>query len=353
MKTIILYNHKGGVSKTTTTFNLAHHLAENNNKVLLIDADAQCNLTELCLIQKINELDNEMSETGIEIDLPGSTLMDALTPRLDGETALVDIDKIELIEITQNLRLLRGDVSLNLIEDKLAEAHAQRFSTKIHEKRTYVAIGDMIDRLGSKYNLDYVLIDVGPSSGALTRTFFLSADIFLIPVAADRFNIQAIGTLAKIIDRWIQEHSAIYGDFQSLNLPIKLGKPKFGGAIVQFFKQQNAKPTKGYEMWINKLPSKLSGSLIPMLAKYNTLDRKIVDERCVEQPITAQIPDFFTLGPIMHATGKPIFALQQSDTASISVDGATQRGKVWIETKKRMNTYSTSLQAIVDRVNFL
>ncbi len=48
-KTLCLFNHKGGVSKTTTSFNLGWSLAEANKKVLLVDLDSQCNLTGLVL----------------------------------------------------------------------------------------------------------------------------------------------------------------------------------------------------------------------------------------------------------------------------------------------------------------
>lgn len=48
-KVIGLFNHKGGVSKTTTAFNLGWSLANLNKKVLLVDLDSQCNLTGLIL----------------------------------------------------------------------------------------------------------------------------------------------------------------------------------------------------------------------------------------------------------------------------------------------------------------
>lgn len=46
---IALFNHKGGVSKTTTTFNLGWMLASKEKRVILVDTDPQCNLTGMAL----------------------------------------------------------------------------------------------------------------------------------------------------------------------------------------------------------------------------------------------------------------------------------------------------------------
>ena len=48
-KTICFFNHKGGVSKTTTTFNIGWSLANKGYRVLMVDLDSQCNLTGLVL----------------------------------------------------------------------------------------------------------------------------------------------------------------------------------------------------------------------------------------------------------------------------------------------------------------
>lgn len=73
-KIIALFNNKGGVSKTTTTFHLGWKLAEKGYKTLIVDTDPQCNLTGLCLnTDKNNKLDNFYKENK-------NNLKDSLSP---------------------------------------------------------------------------------------------------------------------------------------------------------------------------------------------------------------------------------------------------------------------------------
>lgn len=52
MNIVSLFNNKGGVGKTTLAFHLSCALAEMGNRVLMIDMDAQCNLTLCCMDQE-------------------------------------------------------------------------------------------------------------------------------------------------------------------------------------------------------------------------------------------------------------------------------------------------------------
>ncbi|WP_139673609.1 ParA family protein [Pseudomonas sp. F16(2018)] len=352
-KVITLYNHKGGVSKTTTTFNLAHYLANQGKRVLAIDADPQCNLTELMLAPMLAQLDELERTSGKEQKLEGTSLLEIVIPRIEGEIPQIDLDNVKTIPIKENLELLRGDVSLSSIEDAFAEAHIQRFSNKTHEKRTYVALGDLLTRYGNKHNIDYILIDVGPSSGALTRSCFLACDGFFVPTSPDRFNVQAIGTLTSIIQRWIEEHQQIYQSFKDLDLPIKHGLPKFLGIVLQNFKIFGGQPKPSYRMWMDRIPAKAEESLIPMLKSFNTKDYDLSCGLSGEELVAAKIRDFQSLAPLMQEHGKPIFSITQDDTRVMDEERRPWSGPVWTGAKDRMENYEQRIAEIYQRLELL
>lgn len=347
-----LYNHKGGVSKTTTTFNLAHYLVTTGSKVLLVDADSQCNLTELCLGRVIAELDAEAEQTGVISELPGMSLLDVLKPRIDGDVPFVEIEKIVLVSLREGLDLIRGSVELTSIEDDIAEAHVQRFAARTNLMRTYVSIGDFLTRLGERNGYDYIFIDLGPSSGALTRAFFLACDAFFVPVAPDRFNVQAIKTLSAIIDRWITEHNQIRAEYESYSLPVRHGKPAFLGAISQFFKTFKGKPKPGYEVWIRRLPEQIRACLIPVLVRYSTEERAL-NLAPDDELIATQIPDFGTLGPLMQEVSKAVFEISQADTALVTEPGTPWLGATWKDAEARMARFQDCFSQLAVRLRLV
>lgn len=349
MKIVTLYNHKGGVSKTTTTFNLARYLQKVGKRVLVVDADPQCNMTELLMCNIIAELDAEAEVSGEIKELPGTSLLDVLQPRFNGDIPEVDIESIESIKVDNNLFLLRGDVSLSKLEDAMAEAHSQRFANKIHEKRNYVALGDTLVRYGKKLQTDYILIDVGPSSGALTRSCFLACDAFFVPMNADRFNVQAIHTLSEILYRWIDEHSKIYSDFKKLELPVREGKPIFLGAIPQHFKKYKGKPKVGFELWISRIQNALTKEFIPRLT---SIDPKIVQNITPENVIITNVPDFGSLASCAQECGKAVFEITQEDTAHIN-NGVKWTGATWTDAKERMASFEDEFRKIYNRLEMI
>lgn len=349
MPIVTLYNHKGGVSKTTTTFNLAHLLVAMGKRVLLVDADPQCNLTELCLGKVIAELDVLTEKTGIIQELPGTSILDALKPRIEGEVAAVNVDAINTASLVPGLDLMRGSVDLTSIEDDIAEAHTQRFAARTNLMRTYVSVGDMLVRMAATRKYDYIFIDLGPSAGALTRACFLACDAFFVPVAPDRFNVQAIRTLSAILARWLEEHAQIRETYESYSLPIRMGKPVFLGAISQFFKVYKGKPKAGFEVWIKRIPEQIATHLVPVLEKHSTPQRLLCPLGSA-QFIAAQIPDFGTLAPLMQEVGKPVFGIAQEDTALVTESGIAWAGGTWADAEERMKKYKVCLEQLATRL---
>jgi chromosome partitioning protein len=325
---LTLYNNKGGVSKTTTTFHLAHALVEHlGKKVLVVDGDPQCNLTELCLYRQIEELD-ALEEKGEGTALPGTTVKEALWPRLEGERASVDIAAIELVQPAPEYEfyLFRGDIALSEAEDRLSYAYSQRMTTDLHQKRNYVAVHDMLRRLGERDNFDFILVDVGPSAGALTRNFFLACDAYVVPVAPDRFNYQAVASLSTILQKWIVEHQQVVTDFQRLNLNVAMGPPEFRGIVMQRFQRHKGIAKPSYQLWIDRIRKRTLEDLIPTIIEAGGVNA--IAKQCRTEPIAAVIPDFASLAPMMLSRGKPVWRLTQKET--------DWRGNVWDDRKNEM-----------------
>ena len=96
-KIIALFNNKGGVSKTTTTFHLGWKLAEKGYKTLIVDTDPQCNLTGLCLnADKDDKLEKFYKKNK-------NNLKNALSPVFSG--ALSPLNPAECYKFAENNKL--------------------------------------------------------------------------------------------------------------------------------------------------------------------------------------------------------------------------------------------------------
>src|SRR5437868_6825907 len=104
MKTLALFNHKGGVGKTTLAVNVADAFVDLGLRVMLIDADPQCNLTSFFIEE--SELDELL---GGSDGSDGGTIWSAIKPVVDGKGP---IKPIKPFQIKPNLFLCAGDVLL-------------------------------------------------------------------------------------------------------------------------------------------------------------------------------------------------------------------------------------------------
>lgn len=339
-KIIALYNNKGGVSKTTTLFNLAVHLSQNN-RVLIVDCDPQCNVTEM-FFAAVDDADDP------EKDLPGSSIYQALLPRFQGKQAFIKQDDVVLVEhsLYSRLFLFRGDIEFSRAETYLGTAWNQAITENIHEKNTYVVFDNLLRSLADARGFDYILCDVGPSTGAINRTVILSCDEIIIPLVPDRFCYQAVKLLGSIIKEWVNRHEIIKESLIPFGIEPFDGKPKLAGTVLQNFKvHAGSKIKKSYIKWQNKIGIEIENSLI------NTNGLTLKTGFDPKSPFTASIQDVAVLAPIAQLFGRAIFDIQQEHTKEASSDGRMYYGSVWEPWVEKMGEYKTEIEKIANALS--
>ena len=335
-KLVTMYNNKGGVSKTTTLFNLGVYLAKQGRRILFADCDPQCNLTEIFLAS-YPDIDDP------DKDLPGTSIYQALLPRFRGETGTIDPSKISLTEsaIYPGAFLFRGDIEFSLAETYLGTAWNQAVTENIHEKNTYVALYNLLHGLGRTGHFDYVLCDVGPSTGAITRTVVLACDGLFLPLVPDRFCNQAVRLLGRVVHEWTTRHEQISRTLGPFQIPTFPGKPILRGAIIQNFKVHSAaKAKQSYVKWQDRISNDIRTYLLSEdgIPSSPNLD--------VANPYVATIRDVGPLAPTAQMFGRAMFDIRQEDTREASTTGQMYYGSVWQPWIDRMNDYKAEIGKI-------
>jgi len=307
-KTIALFNHKGGVSKTTTTFNLGWMLAEKGSRVVMIDTDPQCNLTGLVL-----DYDSAQDFDDFYSKHPSANIKAALAPAFESQPK--PIEAVECVEVVgrKNLFLVPGHVNLSEYEVTLGIAHELSGSIQAL-KNLPGAFRYFVDQIAKAQRADYVLIDMSPSLGAMNQNFLMTSDCFLVPTAPDYFSVMAIDSLANILPRWIEwaRRASEAEVLKSASYPFPKPSLKFLGTVIQRFRPRKGKATIGFQTWIDELNSKIAHRLVPALSKYGATLLPTTYEGAGITPNTyclAEIPDFNSMITISQNNQTPVFAL--------------------------------------------
>ena len=161
-KIIVFTNVKGGVGKTSLASGLADCLAKMGKKLLLIDMDAQCNLSSFY----INVEENTVS------------VYDALVSKLD----------LPIVNVRENVDLVPATLDLTEAERSMMGTMGREY--KLMEK---------LDKVKDKY--DFVFIDCSPYFGVATCNAFFASDAIIIPVTPSRL---ATSGMSKTIDAAVE-----------------------------------------------------------------------------------------------------------------------------------------------------
>ncbi len=164
---IAVASEKGGVAKTTTVLSVGAALVENALRVLLVDLDAQGDLT-LAVGMEPTQVQRSVSSLMLD-STPAATII--------RETGLPGLD---IIPANADLLL------------------AERF-LPIQHNHEYLLRKSL--RQGADLKYDYILLDCPPSLGAVTTNALTAADLLIIPTQAEFFSIHALRNMLSLVRR--------------------------------------------------------------------------------------------------------------------------------------------------------
>ncbi len=313
---IILYCHKGGVSKTTTTFNLGWKLSEMGKKVMLVDADPQCNLTGMMMsfegLGDMKDFYEKKDNSDIFSDvkdyfLSGSDRVGSLKPTSTKQ---------------ENLWLIAGNIDLGMAESQIQLG----LKTWQGIPRLVTLPGlypKLIRDLANDRELDYVLVDTAPSLSALNQCLFMGSDHFIIPTSPDYYSAQAIESMVRFLPGWKKDiepfrngtaHDEPMGRFKFPSQP-----PQFLGYIVQNYRIRSGQPGAAFRDWIDKIDNKVRSTFVPAMKEAGLCDSRRHDYRI------GMFSDFNSLIAMSQEHGKPIFALTDEEIGSWGAALETQK----------------------------
>lgn len=298
MKTIIFFNNKGGVGKTTLVYHFTYMLAELGYKCLAVDLDPQANLSSMFLA------DDELERIYAQ-DTDRETLISGIKPL---DRGIGDIAEVKVHEITSQIGLLAGDQDLSLFEDKLNDSWGKCIDGDESAFRIVSSFYRIKEKEALKFNADYCIVDVGPNFGALNRIVLTASDYIIVSVAPDLFSLQGLKNLGKRLNIWKDEWRDRVSRNRTTDLSLPNGSIKPLGYVVMQHGIKESRPVQSYLKWANRIPS--------IFYKY-VLGGSELAESKVEDDFNclALLKHYHSLIPMAMEVRKPIFLLKPADGA--------------------------------------
>jgi chromosome partitioning protein len=298
MKTIIFFNNKGGVGKTTLVYHFTYMLAELGHRCLAVDLDPQANLTSMFLPDE--ELERIYSQESNR-----ETLLSGIKPL---DRGIGDIARVKIHDVSANIGLLAGDLELSLFEDKLSSNWSKCIDGDEAAFRIVSSFHRIILNEGRQYGAEYCIIDVGPNFGALNRATIITADFVVVPMAADLFSLQGLRNLGDRLSSWKTEWTDRYSRNRASDLLLPNGLIKPLGYVVMQHGIKESRPVQSYLKWANRIPEVFDEYV---LNKTDAAEKRVEnDTNCL-----ALLKHYHSLIPMAMEARKPIFLLKPANGA--------------------------------------
>jgi cellulose biosynthesis protein BcsQ len=338
---IALFNHKGGVSKTTTTFNLGWMLASKGKRVILVDTDPQCNLTGMALGEETEDDEARIQE----IYNTPSNIKTGLAPAFESQPRAIEAIDCISIQNRDDLFLLPGHVGF--AEYEVTLGIAQELTGSIQAlKNLPGSINDLLEKTATKFNADYILIDMSPSLGSINQNLLMISDFFLVPTTADFFSVMAIDSLAKVLPRWYAwaKSASSLPILKEANYPFPDVNVRFLGMIVQNYRIIRGKETAAFQTWIEKIEKAVSDKLIPTLQKSNMmLPDSVYRKQGINDSLSlAKISNFNSLIALSQEHRTPVYELTPQQLR--------QNGIVLDQNQRKQQEFRQTFSDLADKI---
>ena len=300
MKTLALFNNKGGVGKTTLAYHLASIFPRLGKTVLAVDLDPQANLTAHFFEEERLE---EIWDEG------GPNVLTSLAPILSGKGDIAEPHPIPVADGAgpNQVFVLAGHLGLSRFEDKLSESWPKGVFKDEAALRATSAFHRLISAAGKKVSADIAVIDVGPNLGAINRAALLAADYLLIPLGADLFSLQGLKNLGPAVRDWRGNWKLVRSLAKDVPVDLPEGSMTPIGYAVLRHAVRLDRPARNSAKWMDRIPSVYSEAVLGDGPQTLTIEQ---DPNCL-----ALLRNYGSLMPMAHEARKPMFDLRPADGA--------------------------------------
>ena len=277
-------------------------MSELDYPVLVVDLDPQANLTaafldEHALEELWDEQDSSSAKTIYQCVEPLTKVGDIRKPRLHG--------------LTDRLHLLPGDLALSGFEDLLSTEWPNCLGTRnlYRSFRVITAFWQVMQASAERCGAEMVLVDVGPSLGAINRSALIATDFVVVPLAADLFSRQGLRNLGPTLRRWRADWERRAANWINPEFDLPSGATRPIGYLIQQHGLRLSRPVKACDRWTKQMPAEYSRSVLDQELPPGPLDPETDDNRI------ATVKHYRSLVLLGQDARKPIFALSPADGA--------------------------------------
>lgn len=296
MKTLALFNNKGGVGKTSLAYHLGFMFAELGHRVVFADLDPQANLSSLCATEDRLE---EIWELRPRPTIYGS--IDRL------RRGVGDVERLSPEPVTRKIVLVPGDLQLSEFEDDLSQQWPKCLDRDERAFRVTTSLHRIVADVGKRSGAAIAVLDVGPNFGAINRAALIAADYVLVPVAPDLFSMQGLENVGPRLKTWRKQWADRSDRAPDLDFDLPTGTMQSIGYVVARHSVLAGGAVKAFQRWIDRMPDVYRRSFDEPAV--NNLDVNS-DEFCL-----GQLKDYRSLMPMAQEAKKPMFLLKPADGA--------------------------------------